>query len=101
MRQDLRSNGLDINFESRAAINTALAYICFCSNLHGSHSDTKSSPKSLALGEGHQESDRLIWFSCTCRSSPKALKAGWYLDLNVQSIFALTSTLWETFVALE
>ena len=35
LRQDLRSNGLDINFESRAAINTALAYICFCSTCMG------------------------------------------------------------------
>ena len=49
-RQDLRSNGsTDVNFES-SAINTAIAYICFCSNLHGSHLHTKTSPKSLALG---------------------------------------------------
>lgn len=73
LRQDLRSNGLDINFESRAAINTALAYICFCSNLHGSHLDTKSSPKSLALGRDIKRATGL-YGSVVLAEVPKSLK---------------------------
>ena len=52
LRQDLRSNGVDLNLSDRdrRSLNAAIAYVCHCSNLHSTYLDTKRSPKEVALG---------------------------------------------------
>ena len=50
LRQDLRSFGVDLKLDSRSCLNTVLAYICMCYNLHSSFKDTKRSPKTILIG---------------------------------------------------
>ena len=50
LRQDLRSFGVDLKLDSRSCLNTVLAYICMCYNLHSSFKDTKRSPKAILIG---------------------------------------------------
>ena len=54
LRQDLRDHNMDLNLAGRKGLNTALAYICHCSNIHSTYLDTKRSPKEIALGRSFQ-----------------------------------------------